>query len=256
MANVTSDGVNQGLIEYGQIKAELHAHTVATDGELSIDALIEHAKDRGMHTLAVTDHSQSSREADGLSPQRLREHLAAIREAAQRIGDISVLAGAEVDILEDGSLDYDDGLLAELDIVVASVHHVLEQSPEMATQRLVKAVRHPSVHVLGHPTARAINTVRGLNPDMTAVIEAAVESNTALEINCNPSRLDLRESHIRAAIQAGALLAINCDVHRASQFDRLDEGVKHARKGGMTTAKCINAWPHDDLHQWLRSKRP
>jgi len=242
------------LIQQDDIRAELHSHTVATDGELQIEQLIQLAIARGYHTIAITDHSQSSPEANGLFPDALRDHLRAIRAAAERIEDITVLAGAEVDILEDGSLDYDDELLAELDFVIASVHHVLDQPPAVATKRLLRAITHPFVHVLGHPTAREIDHVPGLMPDMQALVEAAAAHHTALEINSNPIRCDLRPAHVQLAMDAGALFSVNCDVHRTGHFDRLVHGIETAREGGLVADRCINTWTHEKLHEWISTK--
>ncbi len=242
-------------IELSDIKAELHAHTTASDGRMEIEELALEAKKRGFHTIAVTDHSKSSVIANGLSPQRLREHIADIHAARQVVKGITILAGSEVDILADGSLDYDDDLLAELDVVVASPHTALSQDPATATKRLLKAIRHPMVHILGHPTGRLINRRAGLSPDMGELIAAAKEHNVALEINAHWMRLDLRDTHVRAAVEAGALIAINCDDHEREDFDNLRYGVETARRGWLTAAQCINTWPAAKLHKWLKSKR-
>ncbi|MGH7292922.1 MAG: PHP domain-containing protein, partial [Myxococcota bacterium] len=201
------------LIAIDDIVAELHAHTTASDGLLSIEQLAEIAKARGFHTIAVTDHSKSSVQANGLSPDRLKAHIEAVREAASRVKGITILAGSEVDILTDGRLDYEDDLLAQLDIVVASPHVALKQEPKLATKRLVRAISHPLVHILAHPTGRIINRREGLSPDINALIEAAVEHDTALEINAHWLRLDLRDTHVKAAVDGGALIAINTDAH-------------------------------------------
>jgi DNA polymerase (family X) len=244
------------LIEIGDIKAELHAHTKASDGHFTIDELIEEARSRGFHTIAITDHSKSSVQANGLSPERLLQHIDAVREAASGFKDMTVLAGSEVDILNDGRLDYDDDLLAKLDIVIASPHGQLKQEPQIATQRLLRAIRHPLVHIIGHPTGRLINRRDGLSPDMNTLIEAAVESNTALEINSNHYRLDLRDTHVRAAVEKGALIAIDTDAHAQIDFDELRYGILTARRGWLTAAQCINTWPKAKLIKWLKSKRP
>ena len=222
---------------------------------MSIDELISRARDRGFHTIAVTDHSQENVEAGGLAPDQLRRHMDAVREAAARHADISVLAGSEVDILKDGSLDYEDDLLAELDIVVASVHYHLDQSPDVATRRLVRAASHPLVHIIGHPTARWDGVDAGLKPDMYALAQAAAENDTALEINCNPVRLDLCAEHVRIALTVGARIAINCDVHHPDQFERLPLGVKVARDGAVTAERCLNTWDAPRLHAWLAGSR-
>ncbi len=243
------------LITLEDVRSELHAHTKASDGRLTIKQLAEEAKSRGFHTIAVTDHSKSSVQAGGLSEDQLREHIGAVREADDDINGITVLAGSEVDILVDGTLDYDDELLAELDIVVASPHAALTQDPQTATKRLLAAIKHPLVHIIGHPTGRVINKRDGLSPDMIALIDAAIANNTALEVNSNHMRLDLRDTHVRAVVDAGGLIAINTDAHRKVDFDQLRYGIVTARRGWLTKHHCINAWSKQKLHTWLKSKR-
>lgn len=243
------------LVCIADIKSELHAHTTASDGDLSLDELIALAEFRGFHTIAVTDHSKASAQANGLSVERLLAHIDAIRAAQERHPNIKVLAGSEVDILADGRLDYDDETLAKLDIVVASPHTALRQDPPEATKRLLAAIRHPLVHILGHPTGRIINGRDGISPDMDAIFQAAHDSSTALEINSHWMRLDLRDVHVRGALDRGCFIAIDCDVHSATDYDNLEYGVATARRGGLTPEHCINAWGPDRLHSWLRSKR-
>lgn len=243
------------LIEVDDIQAELHAHTTASDGQMSIDELAKNAKKRGFHTIAVTDHSKSSAIAGGLSPERLREHIKAVRAADAKMEGITILPGSEVDILADGRLDYDDDLLAELDVVVASPHASLSQDSATATKRLLKAISNPHVHILGHPTGRLINRRHGLSPDMAELIAAAKEHNVALEINSHWLRLDLRDVHVQMAVGAGCLIAIDCDVHAPEDYDCLRYGVLTARRGWLTPELCINTWPAKKLHSWLKQKR-
>ena len=243
------------LVTVADIKSELHAHTKASDGSMSIEEIATIARDRGFHTLAITDHSRSSVQANGLDPARLRRHVEAVREADARIKGIRLLAGSEVDILADGRLDYDDDLLAELDWVVASPHVALRQDPKAATARLLAAVRHPLVHVLGHPTGRLIGSRPGLEPDMEAIAKAAAECGTALEVNANHHRLDLRDRHVRIALEAGCWIAINCDVHSPEQFDELPYGVTTARRGGLTPDRCLNCLDAKALEAWRKRKR-
>ena len=244
------------LVEVKDIRSELHAHTKASDGQMTIEAIAKEARDRGFHTLAITDHSKSSVQANGLSIERLRRHIDAVREADARIDGIRLYAGSEVDILADGRLDYDDELLAELDWVVASPHVALRQEPKVATERLLAAVRHPLVHVLGHPTGRLIGSRPGLEPDMEAVARAAAECGTALEVNANHHRLDLRDRHVRLALEVGCMIAIDCDVHAPEQFDELAFGVMTARRGGLTPDRCLNCLDAAALEQWRKAKRP
>jgi len=243
------------LVSLEDIRCELHAHTNASDGSMSLEELVRAAKSRGFHTIAVTDHSRSSVQANGLSPERLIEHIKAIRAVEAKVGGIRVLAGSEVDIHADGSLDYDDDLLAQLDIVVASPHASLRQEPSKATERLLAAVRHPLVNIIGHPTGRIINGRPGLEPDIAAIIAAAKESNTALEINAHHMRLDLRDSHVRLAVDAGVNIAIDCDVHAPDDFDQLRYGVMTARRGWLPRSLCVNTWDAEQLEGWLRAKR-
>lgn len=242
-------------VEIADIKAELHSHTTASDGDMSIAESAAIAKERGFHTLAITDHSKSSAVANGLSVDRLRAHIAAVRAADAAIDGISILAGSEVDILVDGTLDYDDALLAELDVVVASPHAGLKAKPAQATKRLLRAIAHPMVHIIGHPTGRLIERRPGLEPAMDELIAAAIEHDVALEINAHWMRLDLRDTHVRAAVEAGCKIAINCDVHQAGDYDNLRYGILTAQRGWLTPELCINTWPKQKLHDWLKSKR-
>jgi len=247
--------VLENLLALDDIKCELHAHTTASDGALSIRELAEAAKKRGFHTIAVTDHSRSSAVANGLDRERLLTHIDSVHEANDEIDGIAILAGSEVDIMGDGSLDYDDDLLERLDIVVASPHHALGQNDTQATKRLLKAIEHPLVHILGHPTGRLINRREGMSPDIGALAEAAGERDVALEINANWMRLDLRDIHVKAALDAGASIAIDCDVHGEKDFDNLRYGVLTGRRGWLTRDRCVNAWSKNKLHDWLKSKR-
>ncbi|NUQ68032.1 MAG: DNA polymerase/3'-5' exonuclease PolX [Phycisphaerales bacterium] len=241
------------LVEVGDIKAELHAHTTASDGTMSIEQLASAAKARGFHTIAVTDHSRSSAIANGLDEKRLAAHVKAVHAA--KVPGITILAGSEVDILADGRLDYDDEVLAGLDVVVASPHAALSQDSAAATSRLIKAISNPSVHILGHPTGRLLNKRKGLEPDMKALIEAAVAHDVALEINAHWMRLDLRDVHVRLAVEAGCKIAINCDTHEPRDMDNLRFGVMTGRRGWLTPELCINCWEEKKLHAWLKKKR-
>jgi DNA polymerase (family 10) len=243
------------LIEAPDIKAELHAHTTASDGGLSLEELAAAAKARGFHTIAVTDHSKSSAFAGGLSIDRLLVQIEEIRRANEKIKGITILAGSEVDILADGRLDYPEEVLRQLDIVVGSPHAALTQDPEAATKRLLAAIRSPYLHILGHPTGRLINRRAGISPDIAKIVAAAKEHHVALEINAHWHRLDLRDSHVRAATEAGCLIAIDCDVHGEEDFDNLRYGVLTARRGWVTPETCVNTWTAKRLGEWLTSKR-
>jgi DNA polymerase (family X) len=222
---------------------------------MTIEELAARARERGYHTIAVTDHSKSSAIAGGLTTERLLEHIENVRKANEKLDGITILAGSEVDILADGRLDYDDDVLEQLDIVIASPHAGLMQEPEAATSRLLKAISNPHVHIIGHPTGRLINRRAGIAPDMSKVAAAAARHNVALEINAHWMRLDLRDVHARMAMDAGCLIAINCDVHAADEFDNIRYGVLTARRGWVTPERCINTWPAVKLHQWLKARQ-
>ncbi|QDU72840.1 DNA polymerase/3'-5' exonuclease PolX [Mucisphaera calidilacus] len=240
------------LIEVGDVVADLHTHTTASDGALSIEAMAEAAMARGLKVLAITDHSKSQVQANGLSAERLLEHAAEVREVARRLkGKITLLAGSEVDILADGSLDYPDEVLEQLDVVVASPHAALSQSSEVCTKRLVLAIEHPCVRIIGHPTGRLINRREGLSPDIPRLIEAAREHGVALEINANHYRLDLRDAHAALAVKAGVPLSINTDAHGEADFGQLRFGVLTARRAGATKADVVNCWGVKKLMGWL-----
>jgi DNA polymerase (family 10) len=241
----------RALISVASIRSELHAHTTASDGLLSIVELARSALARGFHTIAVTDHSRSSTIARGLDSGRLRRHVEDIKRACEQVQGVTILAGSEVDILADGRLDYDDDVLALLDIVVASPHAALSQEPALATARMLKALAHPAVRILGHPTGRLVMRRAGLDLAMGEIIACAREHDVALEINAHWMRLDLRDTHARAARDAGALIAINCDVHQGEDFDNLRFGVMTARRAWIEPERCVNTWTAERLRAWI-----
>lgn len=244
------------LITQDQVRAELHTHSDASDGRWTVTQIIERAIRRGLHTVAITDHSRSQPQARGLTIQRLEQHVESVRRLAGDYGDrIRVLAGSEVDILEDGRLDYPDSVLKELDLVVASPHGRGEQTPEAATRRLLVAMENPYVTIVGHPTNRVILERAGLAPDMAQVARAAAGRGVALEINCNYHRLDLRSEHARLALDAGAWLAIDTDAHGPGDMDQLVYGVMTARRAGAEAGDVINCLDAPGLAAWIARSR-
>ncbi|MCC5829668.1 MAG: DNA polymerase/3'-5' exonuclease PolX [Phycisphaeraceae bacterium] len=244
------------LVTVKDIRAELHAHTQASDGRMGLRDLAMLAIDLGYHTLAITDHSRSQVQAHGLDEARLLRHVEAIRSLASELeGQIQLLAGSEVDILADGKLDYPNSLLKQLDIVVASPHAALGQDSKMATSRLLKAIANPYVTILGHPTGRLLTRREGMNPDMRAVLKEAAQRGIAVEINASPWRLDLRDHHARMAIEMGVPLAINTDAHDSNDLDNLYYGVQTARRAGAGKTHVINCLDRKELAKWLASTR-
>jgi len=243
------------LIAEADVISDLHMHTTWSDGTLSVLDMARAARDRGLKAVVITDHSVSLGVANGLSVERLREQAAEIRAADAALGpDFRVLHGTEMEIRADGSLDYPDEVLAELDIVIASLHTGLSQPREQVTHRLLNAIHNPNVDIIGHPTGRLLPDRAGADLDMDAVIAAAAATETILEINANPARLDLRDAHARQAKDRGVKIAINTDAHRAEEFDLLHYGVATAQRGWLTAADVVNTWPIDQLLSFIARK--
>lgn len=243
------------LIAESEVISDLHMHTTWSDGTLSVLDMARAARDRGLKAVVITDHSVSLGVANGLSVERLRQQAAEIRAADVALGpEFRVLHGTEMEIRADGSLDYPDEVLAELDIVIASLHTGLSQPREQVTQRLLNAIHNPNVDIIGHPTGRLLPDRPGADLDMDAVIAAAAATGTILEINANPARLDLRDVHARQARDEGVKIAINTDAHRAEEFDLLHYGVATAQRGWLTSADVVNTWPINELLNYIARK--
>jgi DNA polymerase (family X) len=235
------------LIELSDIKGDLHCHTVASDGRDTIEAMAQGARDRGYEYVAITDHSASHGFGDDVSPEQLRRQIELVREADASIDGIRILAGSEVNILPDGSLDYEDELLAELDWVIASVHTAFGMSEQAMTERMISAIDHPLVDAIGHPTGRLIERRDPYALDVGAVIEAAGRTGTMLEINANPDRRDLNEVHARAASQAGVTILIDSDAHWVARFDVMRWGIATARRAWLTAGDVANTRPWEEF---------
>ena len=240
------------LVETADIRGDCHTHSEWSDGGYSIAEMVAAAADRGSEFHCVTDHASGPGiiESIGLTDDDLREQMAAIDDVRADAA-IDVLHGVETNIAADGSLSTDDDLLAELDVVVASPHSALDQDTTTATERLCRAIEHPAVDILGHPTGRMINSREGLAVDFTALAETAAEHGTALEINANPMRLDLHGEAVRAVVEAGGTVAINTDAHGPANFENLRYGVHTARRGWAEPADVLNTKSSDELDAFL-----
>ncbi len=243
------------LIEVQDLKGDLQFHTTWSDGRQSLLEMAQAAQAFGLEYALVTDHSHSLGIVQGVTAEDLRRQRAEIEQVNRELGgEFRLLAGAEVEVLADGSLDYPDEALAELDLVVAAVHSGLRGSREQVTARMVAAIRNPHVDVIAHPTGRLIGEREGADLDMEAVFRAAAETGTALEVNAYPKRLDLRDAHVRRAVQLGVKLAISSDAHNANAFALLPFGVATARRGWASAEDVINTWDVEKVLEWAARK--
>jgi len=234
-------GILPDLIQQADLRGDLHCHTTASDGTASIEEMAAAAREAGYEYLAITDHSASFGFGDDVSPRALREHIANIRTT--QIDGLQLLAGSEVNILPDGTLDYDDELLAELDWVIASVHSSFRMSADQMTDRIVRAIEHPLVDAIGHPSGRKLERRAPYSFHIERVVDAAARTGTMLEINSNPDRRDLNEINARAAAAAGVPIVINTDSHRTAGFAVARYGIATARRAWLTAAQVVNTQP-------------
>ena len=244
------------LIKLGDVKGDFHVHTNASDGDCDISEIARAAKEIGYKYICITDHSRSSAIANGLSAERLAQQIKQIRKLDEKIKGITIFAGAEVDILANGSLDFDDKLLAELDFVIAAIHSGLASPREKVTSRTLKAMDNPYVNCIAHPTGRLIGQREAMDLDIAAVIKHAAKTQTALEINANPWRLDLKDIHCKMAIKAGVKLAIGTDAHSVAGLGLMGFGVATAARGWATKADVLNTLSSAKIKSWAKSKRP
>ena len=243
------------LIELSDIRGDLHCHTTASDGKYSIEEMAHAARERGYGYLAITDHSASHGFGNDVSPEQLRVQIELVHEANARIEGIELLAGSEVNIMPDGSLDYSDELLAELDWVIASVHTSFGMSEQAMTERMIAAIEHPLVDAIGHPTGRLIGRREPYAVDLDAVFAAAARAGTFLEINANPDRRDLSDIHARAAAQAGVRILIDSDAHRTRTLANMRWGVATARRAWLEAGDVANTRPLRELQKLRKQAR-
>ncbi|MBT4125283.1 MAG: DNA polymerase/3'-5' exonuclease PolX [Chloroflexi bacterium] len=239
------------MVTLDDIRGDLHSHTNWSDGRYPMEDMVAAAANgRGFEYLAVTDHSPSATVANGLKPDMLLAHNTAVRELSES-SPIRLLTGTEMDIKPDGSLDYSDELLADLDIVIASIHSGMDQDSATMTQRVIDAMASPHVDVICHLTARLLGKRAPVEMDVEAVLEAAVRTGTVMEINASPDRVDLRADHVRRAVDLGVIFAINTDSHRTWQFDNMRFGVNTAIRGGVEPKRVINTLHYAELMAFL-----
>ena len=243
------------LITLEDLQGDVHMHTVETDGRNTIEEMAEAAKARGYKYMAITDHSKNLAFANGLDDKRALAHVQRIREASNMIDGITILAGIEVDILADGDLDLSDDVLAQMDVIIASVHSVFNQEPAKMTDRLLKAIANPNTSIVGHPTGRLQLRRDAYQFDMDAVLTAAAKHRVAMELNSYPDRLDLNDVHLRQAKQRGVKIVINTDSHHTSHLDKIRYGILQARRAWLTKDDVLNTLPAPQFakamkHDW------
>jgi len=240
------------LLEPRDIKGDLHVHSNWSDGKCSIEEMALMAKRFGYEYFAITDHSLSARIANGLSIERLYEKKEELESVRKKVKGIRVLMGSEVDILSDGSLDYPDSVLKDLDVVIASVHSGFKMERAKMTERIVNAIKNPFVHFLAHPTGRLIGERDPYDVDLEQVFKTAKENGKAIEVNSHYLRLDLNDINIRKAIDMGIRLVISTDAHNPDQLKLMRLGVATARRGWATKTDIINTMNFKELSEFLR----
>jgi len=249
------EGKLPDLIEQGDIRGDLHTHTKWSDGRATIEEMAESAIKLGYEYIAITDHSPSQTIANGLSIERLRAKQKELESAAKKNKNIKVLMGTEVDIKSDGTLDYPDNVLKELDVVIASVHSGFKMDRVTMTNRIIRAVKNPYVHAIGHPTGRLLGERDPYDVDIDLVIEAALEYGKALEVNGSYPRLDLNDLNARKAVDAGVKIIISTDAHSTDQLLFMKYGVGTARRGWVRKKDVLNALPYKEMKERLGEMR-
>jgi DNA polymerase (family 10) len=240
------------LVELDDVRGDLQMHTTWSDGTASIREMAEACRELGYSYMAVTDHSKRVTVAGGMDEKRLEKQWAELDKARKQVTGIHMFAGMEVDILKDGSLDLDDEHLARLDVVLVSVHSHMDLPRATQTDRIVKAVSHPAVHILAHPTGRLINTREPCDLDLEEVLKAAKEHGVAVELNANPQRLDLSDLHVIRARELGVPVVVSTDAHRPDHLRFMRYGVDQARRGWLEKGDILNTRTLSDVRRWLR----
>jgi len=243
---------NIPLLKKEDIRGDLHMHTTWSDGAQSLEEMAERARTLGYEYIAITDHSKFLKVANGLDETRLRQQKEEINRLNEKYDDLTILAGVEMDILPDGTLDFSDEFLQEMDLVIATIHSSFNQTEEEIMTRLFNALENPYVDIVAHPTGRLIGRRSGYKVDVERLIHKAKETNTALELNSNPHRFDLAPHYLQLAEENGVKLAINTDAHSFNMLKHMDYGVRVANKAYIQRQSVINTWSKDDLLAFLK----
>ncbi len=245
------EGTLPELVTVGDIRGELHMHSTWSDGKLSIAEMVEACRARGCEYACITDHTPAVGVAGGLTPEDVHAQWEEVAALEPTLGDFQIFRGLEVDILRDGALDMTDEVLAELDFVIVSVHGFMDQDKVTMTDRVIRAIQNPNVDLLAHPTGRLLGRREPYAIDMDAVLLAAAEAGVAVEINCNPRRLDLSDVHALRARELGIPIALNTDAHSVRDLDFLRFGVDQARRAWLSADQILNARSATEFRRWL-----
>lgn len=254
--DAAAEGKLPQLVTLGDIQGDVHMHTVETDGRCTIEEMAEAARKHGYRYMAITDHSKNLAFANGLDDKRAEEHIKRIRKVAAETEGITIFAGIEVDILEQGDLDLSDSVLEQMDLVIASVHSHMAQDPAQMTDRLFRAISNPHVSLIGHPTGRMLLRREGYNFDCDRVFAAAAKAGIALEHNAYPDRLDLRDQHLRMAKSKGAKFVVNTDSHHTSHLEKIRYGLLQLRRAWLTKDDVLNTLPTAQFAKMMRRGKP
>lgn len=239
------------LVRLEDIRGDLQMHSTWSDGKVSLEEMARACLERGYEYFAMTDHSQAMAMVQGLTPERAREQWREIDEVRERVDGIEILRSVEIDILGDGTLDMPDEILEELDVVVVSVHSLMEQDEATMTRRVIDAISHPAVDILAHPTGRIINRREPFAMDVDAVLTAAVELGVAVELNANPNRLDLSDVHVHRARELGVPVVVSTDAHAPEGLGNMRFGIDQARRGWLGPGDVLNTRSLAELRAWL-----
>jgi DNA polymerase (family 10) len=249
------DGSLPGLVTLDDIRGDLHMHSTWSDGKASIEAMASACMARGYDYMAISDHSPALAMVQGLTPEKAPKQWAEIEEIQKGLEGFTIFKAMEVDILRDGSLDMTDEVLEELDVVIVSVHSLMDLDRATMTDRVIKAVQHPLVDIVGHPTGRLLGRREPFELDVEAMLQAALECDVAVEINANPNRLDLNDVHARRAKELDIKVAINTDAHSIQRLDHLSYGVDQARRAWLEKDDVLNTMTVDQFRAWTERRQ-
>ncbi len=245
------DGSLPELVTLEDIRGDLHMHSTWSDGKASIEEMARACQARGYEYLAISDHSPALAMVQGLTPDKAPEQWAEIDRVQEGLDGITIFKSLDVDILRDGSLDMTDEVLEVLDVVIVSVHSLMDMDKVTMTDRVIRAMQHPSVDIVGHPTGRLLGRREPFELDMEAVLQAGSELDVAVEINANPNRLDLNDVHARRAKELGVKVVISTDAHSVQRLDHISYGVDQARRGWLDREDVLNTMTVDQLRDWM-----